>query len=181
MIVTSAIAGTTGVADAAVGPDPVLRQDVAATVAAGAAGVLLRTTRNGVLTQYQGGTAVLGTDRPVPLDSRFRVGSVTKMFLSTVLLQLVAADRVDLDAPVARYLPGLLPDGDAITVRMIMQHTSGVYDYTDDLPATRRSWPPGSRTTTRGNRSSRRRPSRCCSHRVPSGATRTPTISSAGC
>lgn len=84
------------------------------------------------MTQYRAGTTALGTNRAVPFDSRFRIGSVTKMFTATVLLQLVAAGRVDLDAPVARYLPGLLPD--ASTVRMVMQHTSGLPDYTDDLP-----------------------------------------------
>jgi D-alanyl-D-alanine carboxypeptidase len=125
-----------GAANAVAAPrrDPVLQQDVEATAAAGAAGVLLRVTRNGVVSQYRAGTAVLGTSRPVPFGARYRVGSLTKMFTSTVLLQLVAEGRVGLDAPVARYLPGLLPDGDAITVRMILQHTSGLYDYTNDLP-----------------------------------------------
>ena len=134
-MIAVALLGSSGVASAAPSQDPVLQQDVNATQASGAPAVLLRVTRNGVLTQYRAGTTVLGTDRPVPFDARFRVGSVTKMFVGTVLLQLVAQGRVDLDAPVARYLPGLLPDGDAITVRMIMQHTSGLYNYTDDLPS----------------------------------------------
>ncbi|WP_163572716.1 serine hydrolase domain-containing protein [Fodinicola feengrottensis] len=56
------------------------------------------------------------------------------MFLSTVVLQLVGAGTVDLDSPVSRYLPGVLADGDKITVRMMLQHTSGLHDYTDDVP-----------------------------------------------
>lgn len=131
----AALISSSGVAGAAPVTDPVLQQDVNAVQAAGAPGVLLRVTDNGVVTQYRAGTTVLGTNQPVPFDARFRIGSVTKMFTATVVLQLVAQGRVDLDAPVARYLPGLLPDGDAITVRMILQHTSGLHDYTDDLPS----------------------------------------------
>jgi D-alanyl-D-alanine carboxypeptidase len=56
------------------------------------------------------------------------VASQTKAFVSTIVLQLVAEGRVALDAPVARYLPRLLPDGDRITVRQLLNHTSGLYD-----------------------------------------------------
>lgn len=80
------------------------------------------------------GVAELGRDKPVPLDGRFRVGSITKVFVSTVVLQLVGEGKVELDAPVRRYLPGLLPDGDRITVRMLLQHTSGLFNYTGALP-----------------------------------------------
>ena len=55
------------------------------------------------------GTARVGSPRPVPTDGRFRVGSITKTFVSTVVLQLAGEGKVDLDAPVGRYLPGLLP------------------------------------------------------------------------
>ncbi|QQQ75559.1 beta-lactamase family protein [Saccharothrix sp. 6-C] len=80
------------------------------------------------------GTARIDSPRPVPTDGRFRVGSITKTFVSTVVLQLVGEGKVDLDAPVQRYLPGLLPHGDRITVRNLLQHTSGLYNYTEALP-----------------------------------------------
>ncbi|GAB2982908.1 serine hydrolase domain-containing protein [Saccharothrix stipae] len=80
------------------------------------------------------GTALVDSPRPVPTDGRFRVGSITKTFVSTVVLQLVGEGKVELDAPVQRYLPGLLPDGDRITVRHVLQHTSGLYNYTSALP-----------------------------------------------
>ncbi|MFC8914681.1 serine hydrolase domain-containing protein [Streptomyces sp. NPDC057116] len=64
--------------------------------------------------------------------ARFRVGSVSKTFSSVVLLQLVDEGRVELDAPVNRYLPGLLPD-DRITVRHLLTHRSGLADYTDKM------------------------------------------------
>jgi D-alanyl-D-alanine carboxypeptidase len=79
------------------------------------------------------GVAKLGTSRPVPVNGRFRVGSVTKSFVATVLLQLVGERRLALADPVDRWLPGVLPDGDQITVRHLLQHTSGVFNYTDRL------------------------------------------------
>ncbi|MFF0746938.1 serine hydrolase domain-containing protein [Streptomyces sp. NPDC004111] len=64
--------------------------------------------------------------------ARFRIGSVSKTFSSVVLLQLVEEGRLELDAPVNRYLPGLLPD-DRITVRHLLTHRSGLADYTDAM------------------------------------------------
>lgn len=79
------------------------------------------------------GTADLGTGRPMNTTDRFRVGSVTKTFTATVVLQLAAERRLSLDAPVDRYLPGLIRsggyDGRHITVRQLLQHTSGLPDY----------------------------------------------------
>ncbi len=63
---------------------------------------------------------------------RFRVGSVSKTFTTVVLLQLVAEGKVDLDAPTNRYLPEPLPD-ERITVRHLLSHRSGLYDYTNDM------------------------------------------------
>lgn len=100
----------------------------------GAQGVQVRVTDGRREFTARGGTAQLDSPRPVPTDGRFRIGSITKTFVSTVVLQLVGEGEVDLDAPVQRYLPGLLPHGDRITVRNLLQHTSGLYDYTDALP-----------------------------------------------
>ncbi|MCR6482652.1 beta-lactamase family protein [Amycolatopsis sp. OK19-0408] len=72
------------------------------------------------------------TGQQFPRNGSFRAGSVTKTFVATVVLQLVGEGRVKLDAPVERYLPGLLPDR-RITVRQLLQHTSGLYDYLRDL------------------------------------------------
>jgi D-alanyl-D-alanine carboxypeptidase len=63
---------------------------------------------------------------------RFRVGSVTKTFVATVVLQLVAEAKLGLDDPVDRLLPGLLPQGGSITIRELLDHTSGLFDYTED-------------------------------------------------
>ncbi len=77
------------------------------------------------------GVADVRTRRPVHPRMVHRVGSITKTFTAVAILQQVGRGRVELDAPVARYLPGLLPDelGQKITVRMLLNHTSGIGDY----------------------------------------------------
>ena len=70
--------------------------------------------------------------RPIRAGDRFRVGSVTKTFVAVVVLQLVAEGHVALDDTVEDRLPGVVPGGQAITVRQLLAHTSGLYDYVDD-------------------------------------------------
>ncbi|MGC4747881.1 serine hydrolase domain-containing protein [Micromonospora sp. DT201] len=83
------------------------------------------------------GRADLRTNRPMRADERIRIGSSTKTFTATVVLQLVAEGRIGLDAPVERYLPGLVRgngyDGRRITVRDLLRHTSGLPDHVDAL------------------------------------------------
>ncbi|TDD59099.1 class A beta-lactamase-related serine hydrolase [Kribbella antibiotica] len=69
---------------------------------------------------------------PITPDAYFRIGSVTKTFVATAVLQLVDEQRVRLDAPIERYLPGVVPGGRRITVRQVLDHTSGIYDYAHD-------------------------------------------------
>ncbi len=77
------------------------------------------------------GVADLKTKEPISATDRFRIGSMTKGFVSTVVLQFAAEQRLSLDDTVQRWLPGVVPNGDAITVRQLMNHTSGLYDYID--------------------------------------------------
>ncbi|WP_328314306.1 beta-lactamase family protein [Streptomyces sp. NBC_00442] len=83
------------------------------------------------------GLADVQSDTPMRADSRFRIGSLTKPFVATVVLQLVGEGRVALDTPVERYLPGVVRghgnDGRRITVRQLLQHTSGIPDYLDHI------------------------------------------------
>ncbi|MFD5619621.1 serine hydrolase domain-containing protein [Streptomyces yangpuensis] len=80
------------------------------------------------------GTADLSTGRPVRADFRHRVGSVTKTFTAVAVLQQNAKGRLDLDRPVGDYVPDLLPGerGRKVTVRMLLNHTSGIEDYIAD-------------------------------------------------
>lgn len=98
------------------------------------------TAADGRTTDYTAGVAELGTDKPVPADGLVRIGSNTKMYTAVVVLQLVDDGLVQLDEPVESYLPGLLGrygiDGSTITVRQLLQHTSGLPNYTTALAAT---------------------------------------------
>jgi len=59
----------------------------------------------------------------------YKIGSTTKTFTAVLIMRLVARGKLGLDAAISRYLPGLLPDGNRITVRELLAHTSGLYDY----------------------------------------------------
>jgi D-alanyl-D-alanine carboxypeptidase len=65
-------------------------------------------------------------------SDRYRIASVTKAFVSVLILQLEAAGKLDIDDPVEKYLPRVVPNGGAITLRELMNHTSGLFNYTDD-------------------------------------------------
>lgn len=66
-------------------------------------------------------------------DFRFRIGSVTKTFIATVLLQLAGENRLNLDDSIEKWMPGVIQgngyDGNQITIRQILNHTSGIADY----------------------------------------------------
>jgi D-alanyl-D-alanine carboxypeptidase len=107
------------------------QQDVAVIQGLGVIGVQGRVVTGGgwdwVATS---GTADTATGRPVPSEGRYRIASNTKTFTAVVLLQLVGEGRLRLDDPVERHLPGLIPHvGERITVRHLLQHTSGLPDY----------------------------------------------------
>lgn len=89
------------------------------------------------------GLADVGARAELRAGERFRVGSVTKMFVATVVLQLVAEKRLRLDDPVSSRLPGLLRDGALITIRDLLAHRSGLPDVADDpavLDGPRSDW-----------------------------------------
>jgi D-alanyl-D-alanine carboxypeptidase len=84
-------------------------------------------------------------NRPLHGDERFRIASVTKTFVAALVLQLVEEGKLRLDDTVERWLPGLVPKGHAITVRQLLQHTSGLFDYVEEPSVLRspdRRWTP---------------------------------------
>ncbi|MEU0626170.1 serine hydrolase domain-containing protein [Streptomyces sp. NPDC005989] len=107
------------------------------TTVDGAPGALVEVRDRRGSTVLTSGVADVKSQAPVNRDSRFRIGSMTKMFTATTMLQLVGEHRVRLDAPVERYLPGVVRghgnDGRKITVRQLLQHTSGLPDFLDHL------------------------------------------------
>jgi D-alanyl-D-alanine carboxypeptidase len=68
-------------------------------------------------------------------DARVRLESVSKLWTATVILKLVGEGRMRLDDTVARWLPGLLPNGNQITVNELLSMTSGMIDTNDLLEA----------------------------------------------
>ncbi len=134
--VSAALAATVFAAQPAVAAttqDPV-RKDLANLVAEGFPGALaVVRDEHGRVRKLTAGVGDIATGRPVPADGQVRIGSNTKTFVAVVMLQLVAEHRVRLDDPVEKYLPGLL-HGQRITVRQILQHTSGLPNYTEFLP-----------------------------------------------
>jgi D-alanyl-D-alanine carboxypeptidase len=98
----------------------------------GAPGAMARIDDGDTVYRTVTGVADRKTRRTLSTRDRFRIGSVTKTFSAVVLLQLVDEKKLKLDASVNRYLPGLLPD-DRITVRHVLSHRSGLYDYTNDM------------------------------------------------
>lgn len=83
------------------------------------------------------GTADIATGAPLDCGRPFQIGSNTKMMTATVLMQLAEEGAISLDDPLGAHLPDVaaaLPFGDAITIRQLGNHTSGVFSYTDNAP-----------------------------------------------
>ncbi|WP_372411638.1 serine hydrolase domain-containing protein [Streptomyces luteireticuli] len=117
-------------------PDSVQRGLEALVHADGLPAALASVTgRDGRTRSYTAGVGDLATGAGVPVDGQVRIGSNTKTFTAVVVLQLVGEGKVRLDAPVDTYLPGLVRgkriDGRRITVRQLLQHTSGLPNYSD--------------------------------------------------
>ncbi|MEU6775655.1 serine hydrolase domain-containing protein [Streptomyces sp. NPDC046759] len=109
---------------------------VEAAVAAGVPGVTTTAKDTRGTWSATAGVGDTRTGRPRSTADRYRVGSITKTFVATVLLQLEAEGRLSLDDTVDTWLPGVVQgngnDGRRITVRQLLNHTSGVYSYTED-------------------------------------------------
>ncbi|MFD4727380.1 serine hydrolase domain-containing protein [Streptomyces seoulensis] len=77
------------------------------------------------------GVADKSSERPMSPDLYMRIGSETKTFTVTALLQLVDQGKVDLDDPIGRYIAGV-PNGDEISLRQLADMRSGLFNYSQD-------------------------------------------------
>ncbi|MFJ9694783.1 serine hydrolase domain-containing protein [Kitasatospora sp. NPDC101183] len=109
-----------------------LKQALQGVVDTGSSAALGEVRQDG-RTIWRGGAGVadLATGEPVPARARFRIGSVTKTLVATVVLQLAGERRLSLDDTVEHLLPGAVPNGGGITLRQLLNHTSGLFNYTD--------------------------------------------------
>lgn len=98
---------------------------------AGLPGVFAEVRADDRIWRGAAGVADVDTGRPVTPDLRHRVGSITKTFTAAAVLRLVDEGAITLDTPIGHYLPRLVPGdrGTAITVRMLINHTSGLPDF----------------------------------------------------
>ena len=79
------------------------------------------------------GTADAASGEPITRDRRFKIYSITKLLTATAIMRLVELGAMSLDAPVVRYIPDLPPAWHAVSVRQLLQHTSGLPDLTERL------------------------------------------------
>src|SRR5215813_5501082 len=98
-------------------------------------GFAIGVVKDGKLIYAKGfGVAKLGTNSPVTSRSLFHMASVTKTFVATGVMQLVEQGKIDLDAPVTKYLPYFKMDDERyrdIRIRQMLSHTSGIPDTTN--------------------------------------------------
>ncbi|WBB63089.1 serine hydrolase [Streptomyces sp. WMMC500] len=127
-VVAGSAAAVPGRGGGAPGPAG-LQEKLDGLVAEGAVGALVEVRDGRQVWRGTSGVAERDTARAVPARGRFRIGSITKTFVATVVLQLVGEGRLRLDDPVEAWLPRAVPDGRRITVRHLLGHTSGLYDY----------------------------------------------------
>ncbi|MFH8368331.1 serine hydrolase domain-containing protein [Streptomyces sp. NPDC018031] len=112
------------------------QEAIDAAVESGVPGVIAQARTGRTTWTGRAGTADLRTGEPRRAGDRYRAGSITKTFVATVMLQLRAEGRLSLDDTVDHWLPGLVRgnghDGRRITLRQILNHTSGIHSYTED-------------------------------------------------
>jgi D-alanyl-D-alanine carboxypeptidase len=114
------------------GPDAAGLQEVLDDIAGSAASAVLAEVRDsGQVWRGSSGVAELGSAKPVAVNGRFRAGSITKTFVATVVLQLAGERRLRLDDTIERWLPGVVAEGGRITLHHLLQHTSGIVNYTN--------------------------------------------------
>ncbi|MCY9543513.1 beta-lactamase family protein [Paenibacillus alvei] len=97
-------------------------------------GVLAQVVKNGEVWSYGAGQASIYSDRKMDPEFHFRIGSITKTFVATVMLQLAEEKKLSLDDSVEKWLPGVVQgnghNGNNITIRQLLNHTSGIGEYT---------------------------------------------------
>jgi D-alanyl-D-alanine carboxypeptidase len=83
---------------------------------------------------WTGASGYIDRQRTQPLTAatRMRIASISKVFTAVVVLQLMEEGRLSLDSPLSTWFPSLVPSSDAITVRMLLNHTTGLYDFLED-------------------------------------------------
>lgn len=94
-------------------------------------GTLLVADEKGIILKKAYGSANFEWNVPNTPDTKFRIGSITKSFTATLILQLAAEGKLELDDPLSKHLPDYRKDtGDRVTLTHLLNHTSGIPNYT---------------------------------------------------
>jgi D-alanyl-D-alanine carboxypeptidase len=116
-----------------------VKQAMRDTLQLGYPGILAKTSEGEKTWGYAAGVADLRTKKPMKTDFRFRIGSVTKTFTATVILQLAGENQLNLDDSIEKWLPGVIQgtgyDAKQITIRQMLNHTSGIAEYSKSKEA----------------------------------------------
>lgn len=75
------------------------------------------------------GYSNLETQTPMTTDTRFRVASLTKTFVAMTVMQLVEEGKITLDDSIEQWFPGLIPNGENMNIRQVVNHSSGLYNF----------------------------------------------------
>lgn len=114
-----------------------VQSEVDRAVNAGLVGVIAYIDQPGSLPDsvYTGGWHELETKIPARPDALFKIGSISKLYLAAAVTRLVAQNQLSLDTTLLTYLPELasqIAHADKITLRMLIQHRSGIANFTED-------------------------------------------------
>ena len=139
LIVVAALVGVATLATASVAPAgeqtrslPEVQRALDEVVAAGAPGAMALVRDGDRTIRLSSGYGNLAPKTPMRVADRFRIGGLTKTFTAAVVLQLVGEGKIALDDTLEQWLPGAISNGDAISVRQLLNHTSGIFDYIKD-------------------------------------------------
>jgi D-alanyl-D-alanine carboxypeptidase len=115
-------------------PPAGLQQAADQLVADGVPGAIIMTRRGQQVSNVVAGLADKATGQPMQPQDKVRIGSITKTFVATVVLQLAAERRLSLNDSAQKWLPGVITGHGyhpaQITIRQLLQQTSGIPDYT---------------------------------------------------
>ena len=117
---------------AAAAGDPGLQSRLDALVDGGAPGAILLVRGDDGKKRLTAGEADLATGRAMHPGDRYRIASLAKTYVSTVVLQLVGEGKLRLSDSVEKWLPGRVPNGENIRIRQLLGHTSGLFDFEND-------------------------------------------------
>jgi D-alanyl-D-alanine carboxypeptidase len=109
-----------------------LRPLIDRIIAGGAPGLIVLSRNNADEVLLASGDGNLAPRTSMAATDRMRMGSLVKSFVATAMLQLAEEGKVDLDGAIETHLPAAVPNGRAITIRQLLNHTSGIFDYWQD-------------------------------------------------